>query len=84
MLKTILFYFYRTLTPSKRIEFKDNYGFAKGYNKAINLISHKYCLLNSDVRVTENWLQAPIEFLNSNKDYAVCQPKILDDKTYRI
>ena len=25
----------------KRIEFKDNYGFAKGYNKAINLISHK-------------------------------------------
>ena len=66
----------------KRIEFKENYGFAKGYNKAINLISHKYIvLLNSDVRVTENWLQAPIEFLNSNIDYAVCQPKILDDKT---
>ena len=66
----------------KRIEFNDNYGFAKGYNKAINLIPHKYIvLLNSDVRVTENWLQAPIEFLNSNKDYAACQPKILDDKT---
>ena len=65
----------------KRIEFKENFGFAKGYNKAINLITHKYVvLLNSDVRVTENWLQAPIEFLNSNKDYAACQPKILDDK----
>ena len=38
-------------------------------------------LLNSDVRVTEKWLQAPIEFLNSNIDYAACQPKILDDKT---
>ena len=65
----------------KRIEFKENYGFAKGYNKAINIISHKYIvLLNSDVRVTKNWLQAPIEFLNSNIEYAVCQPKILDDK----
>ena len=66
----------------KRIEFKENYGFAKGYNKAINLIPHKYVvLLNSDVRVTKNWLQAPIEFLNSNTDYAACQPKILDDNT---
>ena len=65
----------------KRIEFKENYGFAKGYNKAINLITHKYVvLLNSDVRVTKNWLQAPLEFLNSNTDYAACQPKILDDK----
>ena len=66
----------------KRIEFNNNYGFAKGYNKAINLIPHEYViLLNSDVRVTENWLQAPIEFLKSNIDYAACQPKILDDKS---
>ncbi len=70
-----------TFPDIKRIEFKDNYGFAKGYNKAINLIPHEYVvLLNSDVRVTENWIQAPIEFLNSNFDYAACQPKILDDK----
>ena len=66
----------------KLIEFKENYGFAKGYNKAINLISHQYVvLLNSDVRVTKNWLQSPIEFLNSNLDCAACQPKILDDKS---
>ena len=66
----------------KRIEFKENYGFARGYNKAVNLIPHKYVvLLNSDVRVTKNWLKAPIEFLNSNADYAACQPKILDDNT---
>ena len=65
----------------KRIEFKFNYGFAKGYNKAINQITHEYIvLLNSDVRVTENWIQAPKKFLNSNFDYAACQPKILDDK----
>ena len=71
-----------TYPDIKRIEFKNNYGFAKGYNKAINLIHHEYVvLLNSDVRVTENWLVAPIEFLNSNIDYAACQPKILDDKS---
>ena len=71
-----------TYPDIKRIEFNENYGFAKGYNKAINLIPHQYVvLLNSDVRVTEKWLQAPIEFLNSNLDYAACQPKILDDKT---
>ena len=66
----------------KRIEFKNNFGFAKGYNKAINLLHHEYVvLLNSDIRVTENWLKAPIEFLKSNIDYAACQPKILDDKS---
>ena len=71
-----------TFPDIKYIEFKENFGFAKGYNKAINLITHKYVvLLNSDVRVTKNWLQAPLEFLDSNTDYAVCQPKILDDKT---
>ena len=38
-----------TYPDIKRIEFKENYGFAKGYNKAINLIPHQYVvLLNSD------------------------------------
>ena len=71
-----------TFPNLKRIEFKENYGFARGYNKAVNLVPHKYVvLLNSDVRVTKNWLKDPIEFLNSNADYAACQPKILDDNT---
>tara|TARA_B100000900_G_C20487806_1_gene678237 strand:+ start:103 stop:1119 length:1017 start_codon:yes stop_codon:yes gene_type:complete len=64
-----------------RIEFAENYGFAKGYNKAIELISHEYVvLLNSDVRVSKNWLEAPFQFMESNIDYAACQPKILDEK----
>jgi hypothetical protein len=63
------------------IEFKENYGFALGYNKAIELVPHEYVvLLNSDVRVGSNWLQAPLDFLESNKSYAACQPKILDEK----
>ena len=65
----------------QRIEFEKNYGFAKGYNKAIELVSYEYVvLLNSDVRVTDNWLQAPFDFLESNLSYAACQPKILDEK----
>lgn len=39
-----------------------------------------FCLLNSDVKVSENWLN-PIENLfRSNPDIAVAQPKILDYK----
>jgi GT2 family glycosyltransferase len=65
----------------KRIEFNVNFGFAEGYNKAISLVENEYVvLLNSDVRVTENWLIDPISFLNNNKEYAACQPKILDEK----
>ena len=64
-----------------RIEFDVNYGFAEGYNKALAQVSHAYAvLLNSDVRVSENWLEAPIAFLDQNKNYAACQPKILDEK----
>ena len=64
-----------------RIEFDVNYGFAEGYNKALAQVTHPYAvLLNSDVRVSENWLEAPIAFLDQNKNYAACQPKILDEK----
>jgi len=38
-----------------------NYGFAEGYNKALKQIeADVYVLLNSDVRVTANWLKAPL------------------------
>ncbi len=64
-----------------RIEFDKNYGFAEGYNKAIQQVNHPYIvLLNSDVRVTENWLLDPLQFLESNEQYAACQPKVLDEK----
>ena len=65
----------------KRIQFEVNYGFAEGYNRAINEVDYEYVvLLNSDVRVGENWLESPFSFLESNKSYAACQPKILDEK----
>jgi len=65
----------------RRIEFDVNYGFAEGYNRALAKVKHEYVvLLNSDVRVSENWLVKPISFLENNKDFAACQPKILDEK----
>ena len=63
------------------IELDKNYGFAEGYNKAMEMVNYPYVvLLNSDVRVTENWLVEPLDFLEKNGDYAACQPKILDEK----
>ena len=63
----------------KIIQNTTNGGFAKGYNDALkNIDADVFCLLNSDVEVTENWL-VPIEkLLSENKDIAITQPKILD------
>lgn len=63
----------------KIIENKSNSGFAAGYNKGLKSIkADVYCLLNSDVEVTENWI-GPIEKLFAeNKDIAAIQPKVLD------
>ncbi len=54
-----------------------NYGFAEGYNQALKRLDHEYCvLLNSDVEVTPNWLDAPIAILDSDPSIACVQPKI--------
>lgn len=70
--------FLETQYPSvKRIILDQNYGFTGGYNRALFTIDHEYfVLLNSDIEVTENWLNAPIQLLDRQKDVAACQPKI--------
>jgi len=56
-----------------------NGGFAKGYNDALRSVDADiFCLLNSDVEVTENWLGPIKEAFNTIKDAAIIQPKILD------
>ncbi len=66
------------LFPSVNIiRFTENFGFAEGYNRALQQINHEYCvLLNSDVEVTPHWLEAPIKLLDKEKDIACVQPKI--------
>lgn len=54
-----------------------NHGFAGGYNEALLKIEAEiYVLLNTDVEVTENWLE-PIAEIFEDKNTAACQPKIL-------
>ncbi|HRD44824.1 MAG TPA: glycosyltransferase family 2 protein [Ferruginibacter sp.] len=55
-----------------------NDGFAGGYNKALQHINSEYCiLLNSDVEVTEHWIEPLVDLMESDKKIAACQPKIL-------
>ena len=61
-----------------------NGGYAKGYNDALKHIEADiYCLINSDVEVTENWLTPILEVFSKESNTAIIQPKILDykDKT---
>ncbi len=60
---------------------KDNYGFAKGYNDALkNLDYDIFALVNSDIEVTENWLQPILEKFQNEPKVAIIQPKIRDFK----
>lgn len=72
--------FVREHYPSiKIIKNKGNFGYAKGYNEALKLIEADiYCLLNSDVEVTENWLSPILEAYKNRPDTAIIQPKLLD------
>ena len=77
--------------PTVRVVTLDsNYGFAEGYNKAFEkyekenkargtALPEYYILLNSDVRVGENWLDAMTRYMDSHDDAAACQPKLLSD-----
>ncbi len=63
---------------------KKNYGFAGGYNEGLKLVSEPIlCLINSDIEVTDNWLEPILNYFEKNKNVASIQPKILDlkDKT---
>lgn len=68
--------------PTLRIiQNSSNGGFAKGYNDALKFIdADVFCLLNSDVEVTENWLEPIRTAFQELPDAAIIQPKILDLK----
>lgn len=60
---------------------KANYGFAGGYNEALqNVDADLYALVNSDIEVTANWLEPIIETFKNEPKTAIIQPKILDFK----
>lgn len=68
----------------KVIEFDKNYGFAGGYNHALDEIEDEYTvLLNSDVAPEKGWLDTLLKYMDNHKETGACQPKVLSytDKT---
>lgn len=68
--------------PSVKIIQNDaNYGFAKGYNVALEQVEEEYyALVNSDIEVTENWLAPILSIFDTELEIGIIQPKILDYK----
>ena len=62
----------------KLISFSENYGFAKGYNKAIAECRDYplVLLLNSDVEVTPGWLTPLMAYMEEHPECGALQPKI--------
>lgn len=63
------------------IQLKHNLGFAAGYNESLKQINADvYCLLNSDVEVTKNWISPIMDVFKNENNTHIIQPKILDYK----
>jgi GT2 family glycosyltransferase len=59
------------------IQNKTNGGFALGYNEGLKHIKADYfILLNSDVEVSQNWIEPIVDLMDSDPMIAGCQPKI--------
>ena len=72
-------YIKENFTNVNVIQNYSNNGYAKGYNDALKNLNEKYfVLINSDIEVTDNWLNPIIDLMEDNIDIAACQPKILD------
>ncbi|HLO55555.1 MAG TPA: bifunctional riboflavin kinase/FAD synthetase [Saprospiraceae bacterium] len=60
------------------IELTKNYGFAGGYNKGLKDVTTDYVvIINSDVLVTENWLDPILDAMEADQKLGIVQPMIL-------
>lgn len=65
----------------KLIQNSVNGGYSKGYNDALSHVDADiFCLLNSDVEVSKNWLLPITKAFKELPNTAIIQPKILDLK----
>lgn len=68
-----------TYPQVKLIRNEANEGFAGGYNQALQVVEEElWCLLNSDVEVTEGWLEPVWQLFDSDPEVGIVQPKIKD------
>ena len=64
-------------------EFDKNYGFAAGYNLAIDRVETPYTiLLNSDAAPEKGWIEPLLALIESRTQIAAVMPKILADKNH--
>jgi len=65
----------------KWIQLSHNYGYAGGYNEALQQVDEDiFCLLNTDIEVTENWLVPVMQIFDRQQQIGIIQPKLLDYK----
>ncbi len=69
----------RDIFPMVRIiELGTNYGYAEGYNRALNEVKQEYTvLINSDVQLCEGWLEPLVRAMDNDPGTAAVSPKIL-------
>ena len=65
----------------KTLSFDRNYGFTGGYNKAFKELDgtdgpEYFVLINSDIEVTENWLESLVKWMDGHPDCGACAPKL--------
>lgn len=59
------------------ITLPENYGFAKGYNKALQQVNADYyVLLNQDVAIDPGWIDPLVAALEADNSIAAAQPKL--------
>jgi GT2 family glycosyltransferase len=60
------------------IKLDKNYGFTGGYNRALAQIEAEYfVLINSDIEVSEHWLEPLVERMDADSTIGACGPKLL-------
>lgn len=65
----------------KLVQLQENLGYAGGYNEGLkHIMADVYVLLNSDVEVKPNWLDAPMQRFRENDKLGALQPTILSWK----
>ena len=68
----------------RQIRLDNNYGFTGGYNRAFKEVRSMpgaegleyFVLINSDIEVTQGWLEPLVSWMDSHPDCAACAPKL--------
>lgn len=61
----------------RTIVLEKNFGFTGGYNKAFEQIdSDLFVLINSDIEVTEGWLEPLVRWMENHPECGACAPKL--------